>query len=792
MSTVARGVWKWVPGARVARDYRWSWLPRDLVAGLVLTALLIPAGMGYAEASGLPAITGLYATIVPLVAYAIFGPSRILVLGPDSSLAPLIAATVVPLAAGDPDEAIVLAGMLSILAGAMCIVAGLARFGFITDVLSKPVRYGYMNGIALVVIVSQLPKLFGFSVDADDLIGGVREFVDGVRAGETNGTALAIGVGGIAVILGLRTWTRRIPGVLICVVGATVVVALFDLAARRDLSVVGALPRGLPSFSVPAVDGADLGRLAAGAVGIALVSFADTSVLSRTFALRHGDDVDPNQEMVALGAANVAAGVFQGFPVSSSSSRTPVAEQAGSRSQLTGVVGAGAITLMLLFAPGLVRNLPQSALAAVVITAAVGLFEISGVRRLWRMRRSEFALSIVCFLGVAVFGVIEGIFIAVGLALANFIQRAWRPYDAVLGRVDGLKGYHDVSRYPEAKQVPGLLLYRWDAPLFFANADVFEERLLRAIASAPAPVRRVVVTAEPMTDVDTSAADVLERVHAELADDGVQLAFAEMKSPVTDRLERYGLLTQLGTNSFFPTIGTAVRDYVDGEGVEWVDWEDAATARAQRDWIEWHRSYDDEDSSLARRLTVVRRRIGDVLDAVAPGREIGVLSLCSGEGRDLLPELAAHPDLAARVVLVERDPELAARAGRAAADLPTVDVRTGDAGDVATFRDVLPVDLLLLCGIFGNVSEADIRRTVAAVPGMLTPGGTVIWTRGRFADDIDLRPDVRRWFTDAGLEEVAFDGEPESFGVGVARRPRSTAVTGEAPPRLFTFAGRAG
>jgi high affinity sulfate transporter 1 len=576
VGTPGHGVWKWLPGVRVARDYQRSWLPRDVAAGLVLTALLVPAGMGYAEASGLPPITGLYATIVPLVAYAIFGPSRILVLGPDSSLAPLIAASITPLAAGNPDEAIALAGMLSLIVGVICIGLGLARFGFITDLLSKPVRYGYMNGIALVVIVSQLPKLFGFSVDAEGVIEGSREFVRGVADGETNTTALAIGVLGVAVILAMKRWVPRVPGVLVCVVGATVVVGLFDLATRRGVPVVGELPRGLPSFAVPDVDAGDLSHLAIGAVGIALVSFADTSVLSRTFAVRHGDDVDPNQEMIALGVSNVASGLFHGFAVSASSSRTPVAEQAGSRSQLTGLVGAGAIALLLVAAPGLVRNLPQSALAAVVITAALGLFEIAGVRRLWRMRRREFALSIVCFLGVAIFGVIEGIFIAVGLALATFIQRAWRPYDAVLGRVDGLKGYHDVSRNPQARQVPGLLLYRWDAPLFFANADVFEERLRKAMAAAPTPIRRIVVTAEPMTDVDTSAADVLERLHDELDAEGIELAFAEMKSPVTDQLERYGLLELLGRDSFFPTIGTALKDYVDDAGVEWVDWEDAA------------------------------------------------------------------------------------------------------------------------------------------------------------------------------------------------------------------------
>jgi MFS superfamily sulfate permease-like transporter len=361
------------------------------------------------------------------------------------------------------------------------------------------------------------------------------------------------------------------------VVGATVAVGVFDLAQRSHLSVVGPLPKGLPSFQVPSVSASDIGALVAGAVGIALVSFADTSVLSRTFAIRGGYRVDPNQELVALGAANVASGLFQGFSVSSSSSRTPVAESAGAKTQLTGVVGAAAIALMLLFFPNLVRNLPNSALAAVVISAAMGLIEVAGVRKLYRLRRTEFFLSIVCFLGVALLGVIQGIFIAVGLALLNFIRRAWYPYDAVLGRVDGLKGYHDVSRYPEARRIPGLLLYRWDAPLFFANAEQFADRLRLAIASSPTPVRWALVTAEPVTDLDTTAADVLKRLDEELKAEGIDLRFAEMKDPVKDRLKRYGLFDRFGDDHFYPTVGTGVDAYLDAMGVEWVDWEDRET-----------------------------------------------------------------------------------------------------------------------------------------------------------------------------------------------------------------------
>ena len=560
---------KWLPGLRTLLSYQAAWLPRDLVAGLVLTALLVPAGMGYAEASGLPPIYGLYATMIPLIAYALFGPSRILVLGPDSSLAPLIAVSVVPLAAGNPDQAVALAGTLALLAGIINMGAGLLRFGFITDVLSKPVRYGYMNGIALTVLVGQLPKLFGFSVDAEDLVGEVTEFVKGVADGETNGVALGIGLVCLAVILGFKRWLAKVPGVLVAVVGATVVVGALELADRYDLSVVGPLPQGLPSFAVPDLSPSNLATLAGGALGIALVSFADTSVLSRTFAIRGGYKVNPNQEMVALGTANIATAFFQGFPISSSSSRTPVAEQAGAKSQLTGIVGAGAIALMLLFLPNLVQNLPSSALAAVVIAASLSLVEVEGVRKLWHLRKTEFALSIACLLGVAFLGVIEGIFIAVALSLLNFIRRAWRPYDTVLGRVDGLKGYHDVTRYPEARRVPGLVLFRWDAPLFFANAEIFGLDVREAVATSPTPARWIVVTAEPVTDVDTTAADVIEGLHDDLAAAGVELHFAEVKHPVMDRLARYGLVELIGPERFHPTVGTGVDAYVAETGVAW-------------------------------------------------------------------------------------------------------------------------------------------------------------------------------------------------------------------------------
>ena len=504
-----RGLYRWIPLLETLRGYKSDWLIHDIAAGLVLTAVLVPVGMGYAAASGLPAIYGLYATIFPLIAYAIFGPSRILVLGPDSALAGLIAATILPLAAGNADKAVALAGMLAILTGVLCIVAGLARFGFITDLLSKPIREGYLNGIALTVLIGQLPKVLGFSVSGNNFLQETNGLMQGIWNGQINWTACAIGFSCLIVILGFRRWASRIPGVLIAVAGATIIVSLLDLSTKTGIAVVGPLPQGLPQFQIPVVSFAEFGDLFAAAVAIALVSFADMSALSRTFALRAGHEVDSNQEIIALGAANVAAGFFQGFPVTSSASRTPVAESAGAKTQITGVVGAICIALLLIFAPHLLQNLPQAVLGAVVICACIWLFEVRGVLRLYKLRRDEFVLSIVCFLGVVLLGVIKGIFIAIGLALFAFIWRAWRPYDAVLGHVDGLKSYHDISRHPEARRIPGLVLFRWDAPLFFANAETFREQLLRAVADAPTPTQWVVVTAEPITDVDITAADML-------------------------------------------------------------------------------------------------------------------------------------------------------------------------------------------------------------------------------------------------------------------------------------------
>ena len=525
----------WIPALNVLREYQLGWLRNDIVAGIVLSTMLVPVG----------------------IAYAIFGPSRILVLGPDSSLAPIILGVVLPLSMADPERAVAIASAMAVVAGTVCILAGVFRLGFITELLSKPIRYGYMNGIALAVLISQLPKLFGFSIESAGPIRDLWAIGNALFQDKANWAATALGIGTLVLILVLKAH-KRMGAILVAVVAAMLVAGWFDLSNRYGVKVLGSVPQGLPEFAIPWLLPSDLVPILAGGVAVAIVAFADTSVLSRTFAARTGTRVDPNQEMVGLGAANLAAGLFQGFPISSSSSRTPVAEAAGAKTQMTGVVGALVVALVIVAAPNLFENLPYTALAAVVIAAAIGLFEFKDLARIYRIQNWEFWLSIACTAGVAVFGAIPGIGIAIALAVIEFLWDGWRPHWAVLGKPEGVDGYHDMQRYPDAKRIPGLVLFRWDAPLFFANAELFSERVLDAVAASPTPVRRVVVAAEPITSVDVTSADALTELDQTLKARNIELCFAELKDPVKDKLKRFGLLADFGESRFFPTKESAV------------------------------------------------------------------------------------------------------------------------------------------------------------------------------------------------------------------------------------------
>ncbi|MGV9746613.1 SulP family inorganic anion transporter [Rhodococcus zopfii] len=547
-----------LPGVVTARTYRREWLRYDVTAGLALIGLLIPAGMGYATAAGLPAYTGLYATIVPLLAYALVGPSRVLVLGPDSSLAPLIAAAVVPLAAagGDPQRAVALAGVLAVLVGTVLLVAGFLRLGFVTDLLSKPIRIGYLNGIALVVVIGQLPTLLGIDVDADGVIARIGAIAREVVTGGIDPIAAVVGVGSLVVMVTCRVLRVRIPGVLVAVVGAMVLSAVVGL--DEDIAMVGALPRGLPAPSFGGVGWSDVAALLGPAVAIALIAFADTGVLSRTFAARRGADVDGSEEMRAVGVANIASGVFGGFPICASSSRTPVAEQNGARTQLVGVVGAVGVLAFVLLVPDLTAYLPKATLAAVVLVAAAALIDVKGVVTMWRMSRVEAGLAVAAFLGVGLVGVLEGILVAIGLSLLAVVVRAWQPYRTELVELDGVPGLHDITRHPEGHRIPGLVLVRFDAPLFFANGDLLDRHVRELVAHAPTPVEWVVIAAEPITGLDTTAVDELVDLDRYLANKGIRLAFAAMKGPIKDKLVRFGVGDRFDASHFHPTVRAAV------------------------------------------------------------------------------------------------------------------------------------------------------------------------------------------------------------------------------------------
>jgi high affinity sulfate transporter 1 len=547
-----------IPGITAIRTYERSWLRFDLIAGVVLAAILVPQGMAYAELAGLPAVTGLYTTIACLVGYALMGPSRVLVLGPDSSVSPLIFAAIVPLVVvtDDPETAIALAGMMAVFVGLILIGLGAGKLGFVADLLSKEVQVGYMNGLAITIVVGQLPKLSGFSTDADGFVEEVREFIQGFDG--RNSTALALGLVTLAVLLLLPRVTRKIPAVLVAMVGATVATALFDF----DIATVGALPQGLPRPALPWTEFGDVAPMLIAAMGITLVSLTDTIATSTAFAARRGDEVDPNQEMIGIGTANIAAGFFQGFAVSTSGSRTAVADQSGAKSQLTGLVGALMVALLLLFFSTLLADLPQTALAAVVIAAAFSLADFGMLRRVLEVRRSSFVLSLVATAGVVFLGVLEGILVAVVLSILMFFKRSWWPHGEVLGELPGTAGWHATNGSPTAVQRPDVLVFRWEAPLFFANAGMFRQQV-RELVRKNDP-QWVVLQCEAITDIDVTAAGVLRQLDLELNEQGVHVAFVELRTRLQDLVYRYGLFDTLDRDHFYGSIEEALAE-IDAE-----------------------------------------------------------------------------------------------------------------------------------------------------------------------------------------------------------------------------------
>jgi sulfate permease, SulP family len=549
-----------LPALTQFRGYQRGWLRGDLVAGLTVAAYLVPQVMAYATVAGLPPVVGLWAALVPLAVYAVMGSSRQLSVGPESTTALMTATALAPLAAGDPGRYAVLAAAAALLVGAMCFVAGLVRLGFLADLLSRPVLIGYMAGVALIMIGGQLGKVTGVSVDGDEFVDQIRSFVGGLD--ELHWPTVALAAAVLAVLLAFAWLTPRLPGPLIAILMAAVVVSLFSLH-RNGIKVVGDIPSGFPTPGLPAIPAADLVALFIPAAGIAIVAFNDNVLTARAFAVRHGQDIDANAELRALGVCNAGAGLMQGFPVSSSGSRTALADAVGGRTQVYSLVTLVFVVAVMLFGRGVLAVFPTAALGALVVYAALRLIDVPEFNRLARFRRSEVLLALATTAAVLVFGVLYGVLVAIGLSILELLRRMARAHDGVLGFVPGVAGMHDVDDYPEADLVPGLLVYRYDAPLFFANAEDFRERAMAAVGDYPGRVEWFLLNAEANVEVDLTALDAVNQLRTELERRGITFAMARVKQELRDSLRAAGLLDKIGDDRIFPTLPTAVEAYND-------------------------------------------------------------------------------------------------------------------------------------------------------------------------------------------------------------------------------------
>jgi sulfate permease, SulP family len=555
---VPRSLGEAAPGLAGLLRYPRGYLRFDLIAGVTVGAVAVPSSLAMAELAGLPVVYGLYGTFLPLAVYGLLGTSRQHVVGPDSTLAVLTAVTVAPLAVvgGEVDPALyaALAATLALAMGVMLFLAGALRLGFVADFFGKPVLLGYINGVALIVIASQLGKLLGISVGVDDFFAVVWEVLSDL--GDANGPTVLLSAVLLAAAIAVRRFLPAVPPALVVLALALLIARLADLE-DHGIAVLGEVEGGLPSFGLPRVGASDFVDLVLPAAAFSLVAFADLTATVRTFAQKHGYEVDANRELTAIGGANLVGGLTGAFPVSSSNSRSAVNDSTGARSQAAVVVAAVVVGLFLLFAMPLIEPLPKAALGVIIVVAAAGLINIRSIWRLRRVRPAEVALALVAFGGVLVFGVIGGVVVAIALSIGVFLYRSARPHDAVLGRVEDVDGYHDIARWGDAETVPGLLVYRFDAPPFFVNAAYLRQRVL-ALADASEDVRWLVLNAEAWTYLDSTAIDVLTRLHVELEQRGVALCFARLKGRQREIFEETGLTARIGPNRLFPTVRAAV------------------------------------------------------------------------------------------------------------------------------------------------------------------------------------------------------------------------------------------
>ncbi len=547
-----------VAGLAQLSDYTPAWFRADVIAGITVTAYLVPQCLAYAGLAGVPPASGLWVAVIAMLVYALLGTSRLLSVGPESATAIMVAAAVSPLAAGDPARYTALAAGLALLVGLVCLGAFVLRLGFLADLLSQPILIGYMAGVAVIMVVSQLGTLAGVSLSAAGTVGRIAELAG--RLDEVQPVPLAMGAAVVAFLLGLRRVAPLAPGSLLAVVGAAAVVAVFGLEAH-GVELVGAVPGGLPVPALPALGVPDVTALLGSAAAITFVGYTDVALTGRAFSARNGETIDPNREFLALGAANVAAGLIGGFALSASGSRTAIVDAMHARSQLAGVVAAIAVIVVVLAAPGLIALIPKAALGGIVVYAALRLIDVRGLRRLWQFRSTELGLAVAALVGVLLFDVLAGILVAIALSVTDLFVRVARPPASVLGRVPGLAGLHNIEDYPDAEQVPGLLVFRYDAPLCFANAQDFRTRALAAVDAQTVPVEWFLLNAEAIVELDMTAADAVRQLTEDLADRGVTFAMARVKQDLRAQLARGGLLGIIDEDRMYPTLPVAVEAF---------------------------------------------------------------------------------------------------------------------------------------------------------------------------------------------------------------------------------------
>lgn len=559
-----RRIEKYVPGIGLIRNYNQDWLKTDLVAGLTVFAILVPSCLAYGELAGFEPVIGLYAALVAMIAYALFGSSRQLIVGPDATIAILVAMIVAPLALGDPSRYAALAAALTILIGLICLFGGYFKFGFVADFLSKPILTGYIAATALIIIVSQLGKIFGIDIVSDDFFAQILELI--TKLDQTHLLTLAVGLVTILGIIVLRRYAHRVPAPLVAVIVAIIVSSLFNLE-ELGVAVVGQIPSGLPSLQIPQVGLADFRILLPAALALAVLIFADELLVARVFSRRNRYNLDPNQELTALGAANISCGFFQSFAIGASSSRTVVNDDMGGKSQMVGLIAAGLVVVFLLYLTSLLQNLPKVVLGAIIIVAAASLIDIREFRSLNLIRHSEFYLSVLTLFGVLVIGIVAGIAIAIAFSLAEFILRIYRPHTSVLGTGEGVDGYHMIAPGGYNQVSPGLIVYGFNAPLFFANAPYLLEQVRDLISTADPPVKCLLLDAEAIPDIDTTAADTLKELHQELQENGTLLAIARANKPLRETMRLTGLENLIGVNNFYPSVRNGVEACQDRHGV---------------------------------------------------------------------------------------------------------------------------------------------------------------------------------------------------------------------------------